>query len=203
MNQPLRCQCGTLRGHVSHAESVCRGICYCKDCQAYAHFLGKPGEILDGMGGSDVIATLPQHVTFTHGIESLTCMSLSNRGMLRWYASCCNTPIGNTARDFKVSHVGLLHNCLQDPSTSLDKAFGPVRMKVGMKSAKGRPQGMAVSTTVAIFGFMAKLIRTRLNGSYKITPFFNPDDGTPRVHPKVLTPDERARLMQAAATWTG
>lgn len=196
MNHPLRCECGTLRGHVSHTESVCRGICYCKDCQAYAHFLGKPGEILDDMGGSDVIATLPQHVTFTQGIEVLTCMSLSSRGMLRWYASCCNTPIGNTARDFKVSHVGLLHNCLQDSSTSLDNAFGPVRMKVGMKSAKGAPKGMAVSTTVAILGFMARLIRTRLNGGYKITPFFDPETGAPRVSPKVLTPTERAGLIE-------
>jgi hypothetical protein len=196
MNHPLQCQCGTLRGHVNHTESVCRGICYCKDCQAYAHFLGKPGEILDEMGGSDVIATLAQHVTFTQGVEQLTCMSLSEKGMLRWYASCCNTPIGNTARDFKVSHVGLLHNCLPDSPTSLDSAFGPVRMKVGMKSAKGSPKSMAVSTTVAILGFMARLIRTRLNGGYKNTPFFDPETGTPRVSPKVLTPAERAGLMK-------
>lgn len=197
MNHPLRCQCGTLQGYVSRPEMACRGVCYCKDCQAYAHFLGKAEEMLDEMGGSDVIATLPQNVTFTQGLETLTCMSLSTRGMLRWYASCCNTPVGNTARDFKVSHVGLLHNCLQDPSTSLDSVFGPVRMKVGMKSAKGTPKGMAVSTTVAILGFMATLIRTRLNGGYKITPFFNPEDGAPRVSPKVLTPDERARLAEA------
>ncbi|WP_411886806.1 DUF6151 family protein [Polaromonas sp. YR568] len=197
MNHPLRCQCGTLRGHVSHTELVCRGICYCKDCQAYAHFLGKAGEILDEMGGSDVVATLPQHVTFSQGIESLACMSLSDKGMLRWYASCCNTPIGNTARDFKVSHVGLLHNCLRDPSASLDDAFGPVRMRVGMKSAKGSPKAMAASTTVSILRFMARLVRARLDGSYKNTPFFDPETGTPRVSPKVLTPDERARLMQA------
>lgn len=197
MNHPLQCQCGTLRGHVSHTESVCRGVCYCKDCQAYAHFLGKAGEMLDEMGGSDVIATLPRNVTFTQGVEKLTCMSLSNRGMLRWYASCCNTPVGNTARDFKVSHVGLLHNCLQDSSASLDSVFGPVRMRVGMKSAKGTPKPMALSTTVSILRFMATLIRTRLNGGYKITPFFNPEDGAPRVSPKVLTPDERARLAEA------
>jgi hypothetical protein len=196
MNHPLHCQCGTLQGQVSHTESVCRGVCYCKDCQAYAHFLGKADEILDEMGGSDVVATLPQHVSFTQGVEKLTCMSLSDKGMLRWYASCCNTPIGNTSRDFKVSHVGLLHNCLQDPSTSLDSAFGPVRMKVGMKSAKGTPKGMAVSTTVAILGFMATLIRTRLNGGYKITPFFDPETGKPRVSPKVLTQAERAGLME-------
>ena len=176
---------------------ACRGVCYCKDCQAYAHFLGKADEMLDEMGGSDVIATLPQNVTFTQGLEALTCMSLSNIGMLRWYASSCNTPVGNTARDFKVSHVGLLHNCLQDSSASLDSVFGPVRMRVGMKSAKGTPKGMAVSTTVAILGFMATLIRTRLNGGYKITPFFNPADGVPRVSPKVLAPNERARLAEA------
>lgn len=197
MNHSLRCQCGTIQGHVSHPETVCRGVCYCKDCQAYAHFLGKADEVLDEMGGSDVVATLPQHVTFTQGFEALTCMSLSDKGMLRWYASCCNTPIGNTSRDFKVSHVGLLHNCLRDPSTSLDSAFGPVRMRVGMKSAKGTPKPMGASTTIAILRFMARLIRARLNGSYKITPFFDPETGTPRVSPKVLTPDERTRLMKA------
>lgn len=197
MNHPLRCQCGTLQGHVSHTETVCRGVCYCKDCQAYAHFLGKADEILGEMGGSDVVATLPQHVTFTQGVERLTCMSLSDKGMLRWYASCCNTPIGNTARDFKVSHVGLLHNCLRDPSASLDDAFGPVRMRVGMKSAKGTPKAMALSTTVSVLQFMARLIRARMDGSYKKTPFFDPETGAPRVSPKALTPDERARLMQA------
>jgi hypothetical protein len=197
MNHPLQCQCGTLRGHISHTESVCRGVCYCKDCQAYAHFLGKAGEILDEMGGSDVVATLPQYVSFTQGVEKLTCMSLSDKGMLRWYASCCNTPIGNTGRDFKVSHVGLLHNCLRDPSTSLDGAFGPVRMRVGMKSAKGSPKAMAASTTVSILRFMARLIRARLDGSYRNTAFFDPETGTPRASPRVLTPDERARLMEA------
>jgi hypothetical protein len=197
MNHPLRCQCGTLQGDVTHTESVCRGVCYCKDCQAYAHFLGKADEILDEMGGTDVVATLPQHVTFTHGIEALACMSLSDKGMLRWYASCCNTPIGNTSRDFKVSHVGLVHSCLENPPTSLDSAFGPVRMQVGKKSAKGTPQGMAVSTTVSILKFMGRLIGARLDGSYKNTPFFDPATGTPRVSPKVLTPDERARLMEA------
>jgi len=197
MNHSLRCQCGTIQGHVSHPETVCRGVCYCKDCQAYAHFLGKADEVLDEMGGSDIVATLPQHVTFTQGFEALTCMSLSDKGMLRWYAGCCNTPIGNTSRDFKVSHVGLLHNCLRDPSTSLDNAFGPVRMRVGMKSAKGTPKPMGASTTISILRFMARLIGARLNGSYKITPFFDPETGTPRVSPKVLTPDERTRLMKA------
>ena len=35
--------------------------------------------------------------------------------MIRWYAGCCKTPIGNTLENHKISFVGLLHNCLETP----------------------------------------------------------------------------------------
>jgi Family of unknown function (DUF6151) len=197
MNHPLRCRCGTLKGHVGHPEKVSRGVCYCKDCQAFAHFLGTTGSILDEMGGTDVIPTLPKYVTFTEGLEALACMSLSENGMLRWYASCCNTPVGNTPRNFKLSHVGLVHTCLEVPSTSLDSSFGPVRMRVNTKNAKGKPKLMPLSTVVSILRFLTSLIRARLDGSYKRTPFFAADRGTPLVPPQVLTRTERERLMNA------
>lgn len=199
MNHPLRCRCGTLRGQVSHPEKVSRGVCYCKDCQAFAHYLGTTGDILDEMGGTDVLATLPQHVSFTQGVERLACMSLSDKGMLRWYASCCYTPIGNTPRNMKLSHVGLVHTCLADPPRTLDAVFGPVRMRVNTQGAKGasRPKTLPLSTVVAIVKFMGSLLRARLDGSYKRTPFFVPSQGTPIVAPKVLTPGERARVMKA------
>lgn len=194
MNHPLRCRCGNLKGHVSHPERASRGVCYCKDCQAFAHFLGTTGDILDEMGGTDVVATLPKYVSFTQGVEALACMSLSETGMLRWYASCCNTPIGNTPRDFRVAHVGLVHTCLEDPPRSLDDDFGPVRMRVNTKSARGHPKTMPLSTLVAVLRFMGSLARARLDGSYKTTPFFDPSRGTPVVAPRVLTRDERERF---------
>jgi hypothetical protein len=199
MNHPLRCRCGALRGQVSHPEKVSRGVCYCKDCQAFAHFLGTTGDILDERGGTDVLATLPQHVSFTQGVERLACMSLSDKGMLRWYASCCNTPIGNTPRNMKLSHVGLVHTCLEDPPRTLDAVFGPVRMRVNTQSAQGaeKPKTLPLSTVVSIVKFMGSLLRARLNGSYQRTPFFVPSQGTPIIAPKVLTPGERARVMQA------
>jgi uncharacterized protein DUF6151 len=197
MNHPLRCRCGTLRGSVSHPEKVSRGVCYCKDCQAFAHYLGNTGDILDEMGGTDVIATLPKFVTFTQGFEALACMSLTETGMLRWYTSCCNTPIGNTPRDFKTSHVGLVHTCLNDPSRTLESSFGPVRMRVNTKNAKGKPKTMPISTVKSILRFVSSLIRARLNGSYKTTPFFAPDHGTPVKPPKVLTSSERKEVMNA------
>jgi hypothetical protein len=194
MNHPLRCRCGILRGVVSHPEKASRGVCYCKDCQAFAHFLGTTDDILDDLGGTDVMATLPKYVTFTQGLETLACMSLTENGMLRWYSSCCNTPIGNTPRDFKISHVGLVHRCLADPATSLDDSFGPVRMRVNTKSAKGKPKTLPISTITSILRFLSSMIRARLDGSYKITPFFTPDQGTPVIRPRVLTSSELERV---------
>jgi hypothetical protein len=186
-----------LKGFVSHPAGVSRGVCYCNDCQAYAHFLGKADDILDEMGGTDVVAILPKYVTFTQGLETLACMSLTENGMLRWYASCCNTPIGNTPRNFKVAHVGLVHTCLKGPLNTLEISFGPIRMRVNTKNAKGKPRSMPISTITSVLRFLSSLIRARLDGSYKLTPFFDPNLGTPVTSPKVLTSTERDRVMSA------
>lgn len=200
MNHPLQCRCGKLKGHVAHPRKASRGVCYCRDCQAYAHFLGKADEILDEAGGSDVIATLPKYVAFTDGVENLTCMSLSPKGILRWYANCCNTPIGNTVRNYKVSYVGLLHSCLGN-SQALNHTFGPVRLVANAKSAHGTPRSMPISTFLALLRFFPRLLRARLDGSYKRTPFFVPERGTPVVTPKVITLGARIELMKLVNEW--
>jgi hypothetical protein len=50
MNHPIRCSCGVLKGTVSKTDVVNRCVCYCTDCQAFAHFLKRNTEILDGLG---------------------------------------------------------------------------------------------------------------------------------------------------------
>ncbi|WP_372526834.1 DUF6151 family protein [Piscinibacter sp.] len=197
MDHSLRCRCGTLQGTVTHTEGVNRGVCYCRDCQAYAHALGNAETILDNLGGSDVVATLQQYVTFTKGTEALACMSLTERGLLRWYAGCCNTPIGNTQRDPKVSFVGLLHNCLEHSTRSIDEAFGPVRMRVNTKYAKGKVVPMPLSTFTSVARFLGSVVRARLDGSYKRTPFFSAPSFKPVVATRVLSPSERERAMNA------
>jgi hypothetical protein len=194
MNHPLRCQCGTLRGQVSQPEKATRIVCYCKDCQAFARFLGKPDVILDELGGSDILAVHPQTVTFTEGQQALACMSLSPSGMLRWYASCCNTPIGNTSRDPRMAYVGLSHSCLEKPGSSISDVFGPVRMRAMTKGAKGPVEASALASARTIAGIAVSVIAARLSGSYKRTPFFDVANGTPVAAPRVLTPQERERL---------
>lgn len=109
-------------------------VCYCADCQAFAHFLNR-NKILDKLGGTNILQTIPKNVTFTEGTENLACMRLTPNGLLRWYAACCNTAIGNTSPNFKISIVGLIHNCLSLEPGSPDKIFSSIDMRVNTKYA--------------------------------------------------------------------
>jgi Family of unknown function (DUF6151) len=197
MNHPLQCTCGTLKGYVSHPERVNRVVCYCRDCQAFAHFLGRAAEILDAKGGTDVIQTIPANVTFTQGQEVLACMRLSAKGLLRWYAKCCNTPIGNTLADFRFSFIGLIHTCLENSNRSLDDSFGPVRMWSFTKGAKGPVKPHSVAMVAGIVRFIAMMMRARISGDYKRTPLFLKDTGAPIAVPKILSRSERETIRNA------
>jgi hypothetical protein len=197
MNHALQCRCGTIKGFVSAPRTANRGVCYCMDCQAFAHFLGRPDDVLDERGGSDVIQVLPKHITLSQGIEALACMRLTPKGLLRWYAGCCNTPVGNTLATPKVSFMGLLHTCLKDPARSLDDAFGPVRAWVNTGGALGDPKPRSGGLGRAGLWFITTTLKARINGNYRHTPFFSLSTGTPIVPPRVLSSAERASLMNA------
>ena len=198
MNHPLQCRCGTIKGYVVRPGMAKRAVCYCKDCQAFAHFLKRADTVLDEHGGTAIVATVPKQVHFTQGVEALASMSLSDHGLLRWYASCCNTPIGNTPRDFKTPYVGLIETCLKSDSPSLQESFGPVRMVVNTKSARGRVKSTPVSNLLGMLGLMKSVIGARLAGTYKLNPFFRAETGTPLVRPRELTKAERERFTNAA-----
>ncbi len=199
MNHPLQCRCGTVKGYLSHTAGVNRCVCYCRDCQAFAHFLVKADEILDAQGGTDVVQTRPANLTFTQGQDALACMRLSPKGLLRWYAACCNTPIGNTVANYRVSFVGLVHSCLEGTGASLDESFGPVRARVNTKSAKGEVRSGSGGMISAILPFIVLVARPLIDGSYKRTPFFSADTGAPIVTPRVLSRSERDRVMSAVS----
>jgi hypothetical protein len=198
MNHPLQCRCGTIKGHVVRPGMANRAICYCRDCQAFARFLERADTVLDGNGGTAIVATLPKQVHFSHGLEALACMSLSDRGMYRWYASCCNTPIGNTPRDSKMPYVGLIESCLLSDSPSLQESFGPVRMVLNTKYARTRVNSTPLGNLVTMVRLMKSVIGARLNGSYQDNPFFDTEAGSPIKRPRVLTKAEREQVTKGA-----
>jgi hypothetical protein len=192
---PLQCRCGKVRGHVERPGMATRMTCYCADCQAYAHFLGLPDRMLDAQGGTAIVAVLPGQVRFEQGLDALACMSLSDRGLVRWYASCCNTPIGNTPREFKMPYVGLVDSCLRSDSPSLAESFGEVQMVLGTRSANGEVKATSAGTLfMAMARLMKSVLGARLRGAYKRNPFFDPQTGKPARVPRELSPAERARL---------
>ena len=172
MSHPLRCRCGNIRGEVRDASRSNRGICYCRDCQAFASFLDKTSDTLDPQGGTQIIQTIQANVTFFQGSEHLVCIRLTQDGLLRWYASCCRTPIGNTPADHRISFVGLIHTCLQSPAVSIDESFGPVRMWVNTSGATGPAPVPTRGMVAGIWRFLRMVIWARINGDYKRSAFF-------------------------------
>jgi hypothetical protein len=194
---PIRCRCGQFQAQLAHPRRGMRAICYCRDCRAYAHFLGPPAGLLDDHGGTEVVIVRPRSVAFVAGRDQLACMSLSPRGIYRWYARCCHTPLGNTPRDVRIPYLGLVHSCLEHGGRSLDESFGPVRMKVNRQSAQGHPGGTPIAPLVlAAARQAASLVWHRVGGAYRDNPFFDARTGAPCVEPQVIPKAARDALMR-------
>ncbi len=198
MNHHLQCQCGALRGQLSHTHHAVRGVCYCKDCRAYSHHLGTESLTHDSLGGAAFVGTQSKFVSFTDGAQHLACLSLSPKGLLRWYSKCCNSPICNTTRNWKFPYVGLIASCLKDDAASFEHAFPRIRMRVNTGSAKQAPPSMHLSTMVTLASFIPRIMASGVNGTYRRTPFFSSPKGTPIVPVIVLTDEERSLAYSAA-----
>lgn len=194
MSLPIRCRCGSLEGSLSSPQRAARAICYCRDCQAFARFLGQPELTLDALGGTDIVATRPDFVQFTRGADRLRCVSLSSQGMLRWYADCCRTPIGNTPRDPKFPYVGLVHDCIAASAAERDAAFGPAKAVLNVASASGDVKPARLSLLFGMLRILRNVFGAKLSGKYRNTPFFDVAAGKPVAEPRVLSAEERQAL---------
>jgi len=200
----VRCSCGALRG-IARGVSAARGnrlICYCDDCQSFAHFLGRANEILDAHGGTDIFQMSPARLEITQGADQLACMRLTAKGLLRWHTRCCRTPIGNTLHTPQVPFVGWIQLRADSAAAerSRDEALGPVRARVQVGFAKGDRTLLGASGRSSIpilLRFAALVLRARLRGDHKASPFFDAQTGRPRAVPGVLS-ESQLREMERA-----
>lgn len=192
MTLELRCGCGQMAGEVDPAQVYSRATCHCRDCQAFAAFLGTPG-ITDAHGGTDVLAMAPGGIRITSGMGQVACMSLGPRGLLRWYAACCRSPIANTGRAPRPYYAGLVTTLVATPAAALDAAVGPRgRVVLYAKAARGevRPTPVALALGGAAIGW--NLLLATLRGR-RDSPFFDAA-GAPVRAPAVLSLAERRAL---------
>ena len=187
----LRCECGRVQGRVETDQLYVRATCYCRDCQAYARWLDRPG-VADAQGGTDIVAMNPAAVHITSGDEQIACMSLGEKGLLRWYTACCRTPLGNTPRDAKVSYVGIVTTGLS-PAREVDAAFGAKgRVVLNRGSAVGEVKGTPVGFVVGGLWILRGIAGARLRKQGS-TLFFD-GEGQPIRKVEVLSAAERAVL---------
>jgi hypothetical protein len=190
----LRCACGAVTGRLLAPERATRAVCYCRDCRAYARWLGQPERLLDAAGGTDVVASTPARVRIERGVAQLACVSLAPNGLFRWYTACCRSAIGSLPRNPKLPYVGLARACLDAPAEAIAAAIGPPVMKVGTDSAL-RPVAPAALPTLRGAARIAREVAiARLGGAWRDSPFFRPGSREPIARPKVLQPDEREAL---------
>lgn len=186
MTHPLQCRCGAVTGFVRNERRATHSVCYCADCQAFARFLGREAELLDTRGGSEGIQTLPKDVVFRAGLEHLACVRLSETGLLRWYAACCRTPIGNTPPTSKLPFVGLSRACLESAAPTVDQAFGPVRFCLHTSGARGEPKPKPFGGARFGLWLVGNRLRARFTGGFRDNPFFDAASDRPIVAPAIL-----------------
>ena len=201
---PIRCLCGALRGTLRDAssESGNRCVCYCDDCQSFAYFLERADEVLDENGGTDIFQTSSGQLEFDQGLENLTCVRLTDSGMFRWYADCCNTAIGNTPWTSRVPFVGLIHSCVDHAAEgrSRDQAVGPIRMRGFARFAKGDRSKLEAheAAPLAMGPRVTEILKEALErGDQNRSPFFKANTDEPCVSPRILTAVE-LRDVEAA-----
>lgn len=201
----LRCRCGTLRGRASGISPAAqsRAVCYCDDCQIFALHLGLP-DVLDERGGTDACMLTPAQVTISQGSEQVRCIRLSPKGLYRWYAACCNTPLGNTL-SARIPVLILVHSCMDHGADgrSRDEDLGQPKVRMMARFAKGGvPRGAHAKVPLGMMPRIAvHIARGMLAGKAQPSPFFDAA-GKPRATPTLMDKQERetlrARVLQDA-----
>ena len=187
----LRCRCGDVTGHVENAarDTTNRVVCYCDDCQAYAHHLGR-ADLLDAHGGSDVIQVAPASLRFVVGTDRIAGVRLTPKGLYRWYAACCKTPLGNTLGP-AIPFVGIVAQAFGSP----DEVFGPPAGRIYGKFAVGAAPPGSTRLDFRLLGrALGKVAGWKLRGQTWPHPFFDRATRAPIYAITVLSHAEREAL---------
>lgn len=194
----LRCACGAVQGAVSDAspKTINRIVCYCDDCQAFAHFLERD-DLLNDRGGSDIVQVAPSRLRFTAGADKLRSMRFSEQGLFRWYTDCCKTPAGNMLYSARCPFSGIHQRMFALQGSALDAAVGaPLGGIQGKYAIGGCPPGVDAEAGLRLlFPCMKWLLGNAIMGRHKPSPFWT-TAGKPTTEPRILSSEQRAKFYR-------
>ncbi len=177
------CTCGALCGHLTPRGVRCgtHVDCYCHDCRAAQLYFKQPDP---APGPVEILQTTPEDIRIDKGLEHLAAMQLSPKGMLRWYASCCDAPLATTPQTGKFPFAGFVVKRIPDPSR-----LGSITTRGFVPAPNGKQKHEKVQ--YAAFGLIRRVIGSRLSGRWKTSQFFAAETAAPVVTPTILTKEQR------------
>lgn len=193
---PIQCGCGKVQGVARGLSRVSTNhvVCSCKGCQSYAHYLGRTDDMLDADGGSNIVQMDPSKFEISAGMDHVVCMRVTPDGPLRWYASCCNTPLGNTFPRGGLPFIGFLPICLGIKGTS-DELVQLVGKSRGHVNQPGKtPFFDQVGNFFMMVGLFCKIMFWRVRGGPSYKPFFDAQTMRPLAKPIKISDEERTAL---------
>jgi hypothetical protein len=188
----IRCRCGQVTGRAEGVSptNTNRAVCYCVDCQAFAHAIGR-ADLLDPAGGSDIVQLAPAALRIDSGMEHVACLRLSPKGLYRFYSRCCSTPLGNVLNT-RVPFVGIERQAFQG---ELGAAFGPARFTIKEESAtRAVPKPSPLRMAAELARVAGLLLGWKLGGRSFPHPFYERGATEPKVPVRLLSRDEREAL---------
>ncbi len=134
----------------------------------------------------------PAALSFTQGQHHIVGLRLKPNGLYRWYANCCNTPVGNTLTP-TIPFVGVLAQAFDE--SRRDDVLGAPSGAIFGKFAVGEPpRGSTGLNLPLFFGAIGKLLGWRLRGRAWPHPFFSRETGAPVYAVTVLSKEQREAL---------
>jgi hypothetical protein len=192
----LSCRCGEVRGWAADAapRTVNRVVCYCDDCQAFAHHLGR-ADLLDAGGGSDIVQVAPASLTFVQGQDRIVGLRLTPKGLYRWYTSCCDTPVGNTVSP-AIPFVGIVVQAFDGGARRADDVFGkPIGAILGKYAIGDAPAGSKGISLRLMLRAIRMVLGWRLRGRAWPNPFFRRDSRAP-IYPVTVLPQSQRESLR-------
>lgn len=146
----LSCNCGKFKARAKDVSKRCstRMVCYCKDCRAYGEQFKDTSATLDAYGGTEVYQVTQDKFEIEEGGEFLRCFRLTDKGLNRFYASCCGTPVGNL-KSTSIPLLSLIHDII-DKSIDRDQVLGPILYRIHGSYVKVQPTEFTISPRIPL-----------------------------------------------------
>jgi len=160
------CRCGAFAAAIDPSKGV-RAVCYCKFCREFT-VKTDAADTLDAAGGTDLFQVAPEEMRIMRGADKLAWTRFTPKGPIRWFTTCCNSPIANTLATRAIPFV-----TLNTPRLVPQDAVPPIKVRVHRKFATKRVPDDSHGVGYLMRNFGRRALKSRLNGGWKRNPFFD------------------------------